>query len=167
MDMGPQTVLTERALELWGASDPFDLLYRFTRRGGLEEHEPDRLAPLLLDAADAGDAVAQAIVADKGRILGTQARASAAQLDLPLEGTLVVLTGGVFGHPTDRLADATMAELPGGVPVRGGPPPVAGVLMLALDRLGVRPDPGEVAASLPFPVPEGRSAPWAASSSTA
>jgi N-acetylglucosamine kinase-like BadF-type ATPase len=167
LGMGPPTLLTERALALFGAADAIGLLYEFTRRGGLPEAEQDRLAPVVLDAADAGDAVAQAIVGGKGRVLGQQARACAAQLDLPLEGALVVLTGGVFGHPTERLAAATMAELPGAVPVRHGPPPVAGALLLALDRLGVSVDEAAVAAALPFQVPEGRSAPWAASPSNA
>ena len=44
-----------------------------------------------------------------------------------------------------------MAELPGAIPVRHGPPPVAGALLLALDRLGVRGDAAAVAAGLPFP----------------
>ncbi len=78
-----------------------------------------------------------------------------------------MLTGGVFGHPTGRLADATMAELPGADPVRHGPPPVAGALLLALDRLGVRPDPAVVGASLSSPARAGRSDPWAGSPSRA
>jgi N-acetylglucosamine kinase-like BadF-type ATPase len=153
LEMGPPTVLTERALALWHVDDAIALLYAFTRRGGLPEAEQDRLAPLLLDAADEGDAVAQAIVAGTGRVLGEQARASAQRLGLPLAGTRVVLTGGVFLHPTERLAAATMAELPGAVPVRHGPPPVAGALLLALDRL-------------PDDTTEG-SARWAASASSA
>jgi N-acetylglucosamine kinase-like BadF-type ATPase len=154
LDMGPATVLTERALALYGAGDPIGLLYEFTRRGGLEEHEKDRLAPVVLDAADEGDAVARAIVAAKGRVLGRQARACAGQIGLPLEGARVVLAGGVFGHPSHRLADATMAELPGAVAVRHPDPPIAGALLLALDRIGVS-------------VPTGRSAAWAGSPSTA
>jgi N-acetylglucosamine kinase-like BadF-type ATPase len=154
LDMGPATVLTERALALYGASDAIGLLYQFTRRGGLEEHEKDRLAPVVLDAADEGDAVARAIVAGRGRVLGRQARACARQLALPLEGTRVVLTGGVFGHPTDRLADATMAELPGAVAVRRPAPPIAGAVLLALDQVGVS-------------VSEERSAAWAGSPSSA
>jgi hypothetical protein len=55
-----------------------------------------------------------------------------------------VLTGGVFGHPTDRLADATMQELPGAVAVRHPQPPIEGALLLAHDR-----------------ITEGRSAAWA------
>jgi len=167
LGMGPETVLTELALTLYGAGDAIGLLYAFTRRGGLAEGEQDRLAPVVLDAADAGDAVAREIVAAKGHVLGSQARACAAQVELPLEGTRVVLTGGVFGHPTERLAAATMAELPGAVPVRHGPPPVAGALLLAYDRLGIRVDAAAVAAGLPFPGPDGRSAPWAASPSKA
>ena len=161
--MGEPTVLTERALALFGARDAIALMHAFTRRGGLAEAEKDRVAPVVLDAADAGDAVAQAIVAGKGHVLGQQARACAAWLGLGLDGTRIVLTGGVFDHPTERLAAATMAELPGAVPVRGGPPPVAGALLLALDRLGVHADAAAVAAGLPFPVPRGRSAPWVAS----
>jgi N-acetylglucosamine kinase-like BadF-type ATPase len=167
LGMGPETALTERALALYGARDAIGLLYEFTRRDGLAEDEQDRLAPVVLDAADAGDAVARAIVADKGRTLGSQARACAAQVDLPLSGTRIVLTGGVFGHPSERLATATMAELPGAVPIRHGPPPVVGALLLAYDRLGIRLDAAAVAAGLPFPGPGGRSAPWAASPSSA
>jgi hypothetical protein len=71
----------------------------------------------------------------------------------------------VFEHPTARLAAATMAELPGAVPVRGGPPPIAGALLLAYDRLGVAVDASAVAAGLR--ASDGRSARWAASPSMA
>jgi N-acetylglucosamine kinase-like BadF-type ATPase len=165
LGIAPATALTERAFARYGVRDAFALLHEFTRRGGLGDSEHDRLAPVLLDVADAGDAVAQTIVADAGRVLGRQARASAAQVGMPLEGARVVLTGGVFEHPTDRLAAATMAELPGAVPVRGGPPPIAGALLLAYDRLGVAVDTSTVAAGLP--ATDGRSARWAASPSMA
>jgi N-acetylglucosamine kinase-like BadF-type ATPase len=154
LGIGPPTVLTERALALYGAGDPIGLLYEFTRRGGLEEHEKDRLAPVVLDAADEGDAVARAIVDERGRVLGRQARACARRLGLPLEGARVVLAGGVFRHPSDRLADATMAELAGAVAVRHPAPPIAGALLLALDQIGVS-------------IAEGRSASWAGSPSSA
>jgi N-acetylglucosamine kinase-like BadF-type ATPase len=161
LGIGPRTVLTERALALYGAADPIDLLHAFTRRGGLGETSKDRMAPVVLDAADEGDTVAGAIVARAGRVLGQQARACADRLGLALAGTRVVLTGGVFAHPTDRLAEATMAELPEAVPVRHGPPPVAGALLLALDRLGARVD------VLDLPPADERSARWAGSASTA
>ena len=156
LGIAPATALSERAFALYGVRDAIALLHEFTRRGGLTDAEHDRLAPMLLDIADDGDAVAQGIVADAGRVLGLQARASAAQLGMPLDGARVVLTGGVFEHPTERLAAATMAELPGAVPVRHGPPPIAGALLLAYDRLGIAVDPAGL------PGTEGRSARWAA-----
>jgi N-acetylglucosamine kinase-like BadF-type ATPase len=167
LGMAPPTVLTERALALFGASDALGLLHAFTRRGGMAEEESDRLTPVLLDAADEGDAVAREIVAESGAVLGRQGRACAARVDLPLEGARVVLAGGVFSHPTTRLADATMAQLPGAVAVRQPVPPVAGALLLALDRVGVHVDAATVAAGLPFAIPDGRSAPWAGSPSIA
>ena len=103
--MGPATALTERALALFGAPDAIDLLHAFTRRGGLAEPRPTGSRPRVLDVADAGDAVAQAIVAREGphpRPPG--ARVRAASSTCRSTGTRVVLAGGVFGHPTDRLA---------------------------------------------------------------
>ncbi len=167
LGMGLETALSEQALRLFGARDAIDLLHVFTRRGGLPEQEADRLAPVVLDLADQGDEVARAIVEEKGRTLGRQGKACADQIGLALTGTRIVLTGGVFGHPSERLADAAMAELPGGVAVRHPPPPIAGVLLLALDRLGVTVDAGVVAAGLPHPVPDERSARWAGSPSRA
>jgi hypothetical protein len=60
-----------------------------------------------------------------------------------------------------------MAELPGAIPIRPLVPPVTGALLLALDRLGVEADAGAVAAGLPFPELDGRSAAWAVSPSRA
>jgi N-acetylglucosamine kinase-like BadF-type ATPase len=167
LGIGPATVLEAGAFALYGADDAIDLLHRFTRRGGLAEPEVDRMAAVVLDAADEGDAVAGEIVAAKGSILGRQGRACAAQLDLPLDGTRVVLSGRVFAHPSERLAAATMAELPGATAVRHPVPPVAGALLLSLDRLGVAADAETVAAGLPFPELDGRSARWAESPSRA
>jgi hypothetical protein len=119
----------------------------------------------VLEAADAGDEVARAIVADKGRILGSQGRACAAQLDLPLDGLRVVLSGRVLAHPTERLAAAAMAELPGAIEVRHPAPPVAGAVLLALDRIGVVVE--AEAIEVPYPELDGRSARWAESPSRA
>jgi N-acetylglucosamine kinase-like BadF-type ATPase len=157
--MGPPTALTAAALALWDAPDAIELLHAFTRRGGIPTGEEDRLAPVVLDLADEGDAVAQAIVEATGSTLGSQARACAARIELPLDGARVVLAGGVFSHPTDRLARAVAAELPGAEPVRCAAPPVSGVLLLALDRVGAAVDAEAVAAG----VPDERSAAWAAS----
>jgi N-acetylglucosamine kinase-like BadF-type ATPase len=166
--IGPATALTRLALDRYAATDAIDLLHTFTRRGGLGQAEQDAFAAVVMDAADDGDPVARGIVDEKARILGVQARATAEQLDLPLEGTRAVLTGGVFAHPTARLARGIMAELPGAVPVLGAPPPVAGALLLALDRAGIAVAAADVGAGLRAHLPsEGRSAQWAASASSA
>jgi N-acetylglucosamine kinase-like BadF-type ATPase len=166
LGLGPPTVLTERALRLYGAPDPLALLHEFTRRGGLGEPEKHRLAPVVLDAAEEGDAVAAAIVAAQGKVLGEQGRVCAERVGLSPEGARAVLTGGVFGHPSDTLAEATMAELPGAVAVRHGPPPVAGALLIGFDRLGLAVDPAALAVGLSQPVDQGGRASWAASAST-
>ncbi|MEA2380078.1 MAG: hypothetical protein QOH72_49 [Solirubrobacteraceae bacterium] len=164
LELGPATSLTALALDLYGVADPIALLHEFTCRGGLQEGDQDRLAPLVLDAADAGDAVARDIVVGKGRVLGGQARACAQRAGLALDGTLVVMTGGVMRHPSDLLAGAVMAELPGAEAVRPAAPPVIGALLLAFDRLGVAADSGALAAGLDF---DARSPGWLGSPSTA
>jgi N-acetylglucosamine kinase-like BadF-type ATPase len=166
LDLGPATVLVDRALALYGAADGIALLHEFTRRGGLQVRDQDRLAPVVLDAADDGDAVAREIVAAKGRVLGEQARVCATRAGLPLAGTRVVLTGRVLDHPTPLLAGAVMAELPGAVAVRHGAPPVLGALLLAFDRIGLARD-GDAAALAAALDPKRRSPGWVGSPSNA
>ena len=166
LGLGPATALTGRALELFEVRDVPALLYAFTRRGGLPETDADRLAVPLLDLADEGDPVCRAIVSEGGRMLGRQARVSAARLELPIKGMRVVLAGSVFAQPTALLADCVMAELPGAEQVRHGPPPVAGAVLLALDRLGAAVGGDVVWDGLSAIVAEkGGSVAWAASSS--
>lgn len=144
LDLGPPTRLTERALALFEAADPLALLHAFTRRDGpISPWKAQRLAPLLLDLSDQDDAVARAIVREGGRALGEQARVCAARVGLPLEGTPLVLTGGVLQHPSPVLADAILERLPGVTPIRAEHPPLLGAVLLAYDELGrsVPPDP--------------------------
>ena len=137
-DLGPATSLTGRVLELFRAPDAGALLHAFTRRDErISAKELGRLAPVLLDEADRGDAVAHAIVVEAGAILGRQARVCAQRVGLEIVGVNVVLTGGVLAHPTTRLAEAIMACLPGAVPRRTSAPPVTGALLLAFDAAGL------------------------------
>jgi N-acetylglucosamine kinase-like BadF-type ATPase len=124
---------------------PIELLHVFTRRQGLAEREKERFAPAVLDEAAAGDPIATGIVAGHGRVLAGQARSCAAAVDLA-EPFSVVLTGGVFQHPSAVLADAIMAGIPGGRPVRVPHAPVIGALLLAFDRAGVEPDLDRIVA---------------------
>ena len=74
LGLGPETALTGRSLELYGTATPMELLHSFTRRGGWPEQDKERLAPVVLEEATAADPVAAEIVANHGRILGTQAQ---------------------------------------------------------------------------------------------
>ena len=137
LDLGPRTSLTARALEEYQCADAMELLCRFTMRNGLGPTELVRMSPILLDEADAGDPVALDLVTTAGRHLGRQGRTCAARVGLPVAGTIVVMGGGVFQHPTSLLEANVMAELDGAIPVRMECPPVVGAMMAALDQLGV------------------------------
>jgi len=145
LGLGPETALTARALTEYAVDSPIELLHVFTRRQGLAEREKERFAPAVLDEAAAGDAIAAGIVAGHGRVLAGQARSCAAAVELA-EPFPVVLTGGVFQHPSAVLADAIMAGIPGGRPVRVPHAPVIGALLLAFDRAGVEPDLDRIVA---------------------
>ncbi len=164
LGLGPPTSLVDSALALYGVDDVIALLHEFTRRGGLPESAHDRMAPVVLDAADDGDEVAQSLVYATGRLLGEQARVCASRCGLALPGARVVLSGRVLEHPTERLATAVMEQLPGAEAVRTGAPPVVGAVLLAFDRLGIAGDAEALAATLD---PERRDVPWAGSPSSA
>lgn len=149
LGLGGATSLTPRALDLFGAVDVTQLLHELTRRGGRQLPELGRLAAPLLDEAEAGDAVACAIVARFGQRLGDYARVGAERAGLAGGRFPLVLAGGVFRHPS-RLLDAAIAErVPLGDPVRSRLEPAVGALLLAFDELGVRPDPARLLGSLP------------------
>jgi N-acetylglucosamine kinase-like BadF-type ATPase len=148
-DLGPPTALSKILLKRFKVENARDLLHSFTRRAERRPiREAQNLAPLVLDAADAGDSVACAIAVESGTVLGEQARVSLARVGLALEGTLVVLTGGVLAHPSSVMADAIMARLPGAVPLRPKAPPIVGALLLAFDRMEIAQEAEAIARAL-------------------
>jgi N-acetylglucosamine kinase-like BadF-type ATPase len=149
LGIGPETALTRRALDTYSVADPMALLHELTRRGGPGLNAAERLAPAVLDEADAGDGVARDIVAGQGHILGDQTRACAERVGLLGADFPVVLAGGVFRHPSRLLAETLMERIPGGLPVRAAHEPVVGALLFAFDRAGITPDPERLAASIP------------------
>jgi N-acetylglucosamine kinase-like BadF-type ATPase len=140
LDMGPETSLTARALELYGAARPMELLHEFTRRGGLPQYAGDRMAAVVLDEADAGDPVAREIVDIQGRILSSEALACARQVGMDDGPFRLVLAGGVMRHPTTRLVNMIAEGIPEAEPVRSTDEPVVGALLFAFDRAGLTPD---------------------------
>jgi N-acetylglucosamine kinase-like BadF-type ATPase len=146
---GPATSLTRRALDTYSVPDPLGLLHELTRRGGPGTGAVDRLAPAVLDEADAGDEVAAAIVAGQGRILGDQTQACAERVGLAGGDFPVVLAGGVFRHPSRLLGEALMQRIPGGRPVRAAHEPAVGALLFAFDRAGIAADEARLRATAP------------------
>jgi N-acetylglucosamine kinase-like BadF-type ATPase len=141
LDLAPATSLLDRALLRWNCTDAEDLLYAFTRIGGLPTSERSRFADAVLDEADAGDAVAVGIVAEVGGRLGDYARVCASrtrQLGAPFP---LVLCGGVLRHSSALLRSAIHDRVPEATPVYPEVEPVVGAVLLAADRVGARPDP--------------------------
>jgi N-acetylglucosamine kinase-like BadF-type ATPase len=144
LGLGPQTSLLARALSRWDCADAHELLYAFTRIGGLDESEPGRFADAVLDEADAGDDVAISIVQTVAARMGDYARVCAertGQLGAPFP---LVVCGGVLRHPSALLRDGVHARVPDGRPVYPDLDPVAGAVLIAADRVGARPDLGEL-----------------------
>ncbi len=149
LGIGPETSLTRRALDTYSVADPMALLHELTRRDGPGQNAAERLAPAVLDQAEAGDEVALAIVAEQGRILGDQTRVCAERVGLLGGEFPVVIAGGVFRHPSRLLAETLMERVPGGRPVPATHEPVVGALLFAFDHAGITPDAERLAASIP------------------
>jgi len=142
-DLGidPPTALTTGVLDALGARNVESILHRRTMRGPGRWREPDALAALLLDAAEARDPTALAIVRGHGAALGAYALAAARRVGIGDEPFGLALTGGVFRHVGHELRDATVAAVRDGAPlvreVRASLEPVAGALLLAFDAAGI------------------------------
>lgn len=155
----PQTSLTGRILEIMGEATIEGAVHRMTAR----EHSPHptrigRFARLVLDEAAAGDAVAAAIVQEQGTILGEYAAVAARRVGIAGTPFALVLTGGVFRHPGEALAEAVTRQArqasPAVRPLRSRLEPGAGAVLLALEALGQNVDGAvteRLVASMPPP----------------
>jgi N-acetylglucosamine kinase-like BadF-type ATPase len=156
----PPTSLTQRVLDYLDdyldARSVEGVLHLYHNRLRPAPIPVDRLTPILLDEAHAGDAVALRVVREHGTALGNIAVAAARKVGL--EGTPfpLVLAGGVFRHPTTVLEDAVVAPVrlssPAVRPIRSPSEPIVGVLIQALATAGIVVDQGlrdRLAATLP------------------
>lgn len=153
LELEPPTSLTARVLDYLKVDSVEELLHLFHNRAKPAPITVDRLTPLLLDEADAGDALALRVVREHGAALGSIALVATRQVGL--EGTRfpLVLAGGVFRHPTIVLADAIVAPVRATSPdvriVRSASEPIAGVLLQALALAGTALTPALVERLLP------------------
>lgn len=148
LDLGPATTLTARALDLYEVGDGIELLRALMGRDGLPPDAAERMAPVVLDEAAAGDPVALSLVRQAGHTLGCQARACAARVGLDVPDSQVVLVDASPQRRSRLLAEAVLTELPGARPAWPSGPPVVGPLLLAYDGLGVAVDPDALGASV-------------------
>jgi N-acetylglucosamine kinase-like BadF-type ATPase len=135
------TSLTPRFLNFFGVDRVEDILYLSTSRLKCTTKSVALLAPILLDEAQAGDSVARKIVLEHGRMLGNYALAAARIVGI--EGTpfRLILSGGVFRHPSPLLPGTIIEHVrtssPAVRPMRYSYEPIIGVLFAALEAAGV------------------------------
>jgi N-acetylglucosamine kinase-like BadF-type ATPase len=144
LGIAPPTSLTQRILEYLNVSTVEELLHLFHNRLRPAPVKVDRLTPILLDEAHAGDGVALQVVRDQAALVGDIALAAARQVGLEGTDFPVVLAGGMFRHPSPVLETAIVQRMrltsPGIRPVRSPGEPIVGVLVEALSAAGVTVD---------------------------
>ena len=129
--------LVPRRLGLRRPADVTRALYD----GRMAARRLEELAPVVFEAAAAGDAVARGIADRLADELAVMAVAIARRLRIVRQAHDVVLTGGVF-RTTDaaffaRLEERLTAALPHAATTRLRDRPVLGAALLGLDELGV------------------------------
>lgn len=141
--LGPATSLTDRFAAAMDRSSIADLLEYASRQLPPTAH----LAPLVLEAAEDGDAVARSIAERAGTSLGASAGLVTRRLGMHDGHVEVVLAGGVLRAESRILEQALKKELrrsaPAAFPVRLEVPPVVGAALRALENLGRSPDSAE------------------------
>jgi N-acetylglucosamine kinase-like BadF-type ATPase len=134
LEIDPPVAFTGRALERLEVPTVAALVHRATMRGS-SRTLLGALAPIVLDAADAGDPAACEIMTKIGRVLGEYAAVAVRRVGLDTAAFPLVLAGGVFLHRSPILRDEIARAVPGGRLIETEFEPVVGALLLAFDRL--------------------------------
>jgi glucosamine kinase len=135
------TMLREPILTALGVQDVQEIMHRIYHPQ-ISRSEIARLSPLVLDAAQQGDAIACKIVQDGQNELAQLVEVTSYQLNLPSESLLVTVTGGLAhsGEYFKRgLYDAISTRVPGVLIQEPVVSPVLGAVLLAIQVLGVSP----------------------------
>jgi N-acetylglucosamine kinase-like BadF-type ATPase len=140
LGIAPPTSLTARVLGFFGMPSVEAVLHLFHDRHHPAHPRVDLLTPILLDEAEAGDAVALDVIQEHGAALGSVALVAARQVGLEHSAFPLVLAGGVFHHPSRVFEAAIVARVceqaPDVQPRRSPAEPIAGVLIQALALAG-------------------------------
>lgn len=137
LGIGPPTTLTVALLEALDEADVEGALHRLTGRTRKQRGDWASLAPLVLDAAEAGDPAAAEIVDGHGAALGRLAVGAARRVGILGAPFDLALAGGVIRHGGARLRDAIVTAVHEVAPearvVRPTLEPAVGALLLAFD----------------------------------
>lgn len=135
------TTLAEKVLAKLGIKEMQDLMHRiYSPR--MSRTEIASLAPVVLETAQQGDAIAQKIVGDGLNELALLVKIAAQRLNLTTAGLNVTAVGGL-AHSGDYyksgLYAAIYSQLPGVQILEPVLSPVFGAALLAIEMLGVQP----------------------------
>ena len=133
---GRPTAISEVFIHYVGAKDLADLIEGFNL-GYFKVNS--NAAPLIFEAAEAGDTVAQELIHWAGVELGEMANAVIRQLEFETERFDVVLSGSLFkGGPIliDPMWQTISAFAPNACLVHLKAPPVIGSVILAMEQVG-------------------------------
>ncbi len=134
---GPATSLSDGLLKLTGADTVAQMLEEYSRGGEGELNA----APLALEHAAHGDAVAIGIVEWAAAELGGAAATVARRLDMEDGPYELVLSGGLFRGGGELLETLISRSVPTALLTRLEAPPVTGAVLMALEAVGGRPTP--------------------------
>jgi N-acetylglucosamine kinase-like BadF-type ATPase len=150
LGLTPATSLAGLLTAHFGVADVEALVRRHNGRGtrGLTDAELSRLAPLVLDAAAAGDSIARGIVADQAALMAAYGRAAARGVGLAMTDAPVVLAGGVFRHESGLMTEMIRQHLAEDCAaiVLAEREPAIGALVLAFEAAGVAMTPARLDA---------------------
>lgn len=132
----PETAMTERFVDRAKCKDVHDFFYRlYQQEITFESLQP--MAPLVFDAALAGDSAACAILMRGGAYLGAMVNAVVRNLGMKDSEFDVVMAGSVFNGSSPKLIDAMTAAIKAEYPrtnmVRSVYEPVVGALLMGMD----------------------------------
>jgi N-acetylglucosamine kinase-like BadF-type ATPase len=135
---GPSTMLSELLCARTGVDTAEELLERISRADTrLRSPEVANMAPLVLQATEAGDLVARQILEEIGHALGESAGYVAAHLRMQDLDFQVVLAGNLFRTPNRYLLDELELGVRRTAPMASltilEAPPVVGAVLMALE----------------------------------
>ncbi len=136
---GPQTVLQEAVPAFFGLTDPLEVA-RGLHLGEISWDKLNGLAPVVLQAADAGDQVARSLVLRLADEIFLLVKSAVNRLGLAAQPVPVVLGGGVLAAGNELLIASITRQVTAEYPAAGvrvlRQAPVAGAALMGLDQAG-------------------------------